>query len=677
MDIQQTLTSFPDFTIFSEALEARFLELSRNSELFRADISGDDLWDLYLKSYPEGTNPIFRVRTHYDGSMDRSVVRKIGNVVGIVDGKVVSIWSINPTTIPYPFNVVAQQLSEAVSARPIADIFLTDYSTVGARQTIERLEDDATIRWKHFFVPIPAHLVKEGMVDTLCGRARTAVETLRRGLETITPSALNSIVDLIESNNLYRGAEFMPVVQAFIELQRQYTPGDVAFLYQHYGKSHLSGFRNSVIGTLAVDISEGMDLEVAVRMFEQKVAPANYQRTKSIISPAMVQDAMKTIQRLDIEASLERRFATVADVSVNNVLWADGKIKPTMRGGVESLLMREAQTGIKVEDLRPITVEDFLRDVVPTAVHMEVSMDHTHIANLMSITAPVHENSTRLFKWDNGFAWSYTGNLTDSIRERVKAAGGNVQAEFRVSLSWYNYDDLDLHAVIRDSSHSPTHIFYGNKLGILDVDMNAGRGSSRSPVENMAFTRIPVGRMVFAVRQFMAREAADYGFEIEMEYRGLIRHYRYAKAVQHGEQVALFSCSFDRNGTLTVADVNKELAHGLRATDVWGIRTNSYIPVSMLMYSPNHWDGQEVGNKHLFFILEGCRNESPARGIYNEFLRSELTEHRKVFEILGDKTKCAVSENQLSGLGFSSTIRNALAVKVHTGETIRQYNVQF
>lgn len=48
---------------------------------------------------------------------------------------------------------------------------------------------------------------------------------------------------------------------------------------------------------------------------------------------------------------------------------------------------------------------------------------------------------------DNNFSWAYTGGITDSIKERVKQAGGNVDGELRISLSWFNFDDLDLHVI--------------------------------------------------------------------------------------------------------------------------------------------------------------------------------------------------------------------------------------
>ena len=95
------------------------------------------------------------------------------------------------------------------------------------------------------------------------------------------------------------------------------------------------------------------------------------------------------------------------------------------------------------------------------------------------------------------------------------------------------------------------------------------------------------------------------------------------------------------------------------------------------MHSPNHWDGNQDGNKHWFFILDGCKNDLPTRGIYNEFLRGDLTEHRKVFEVLGDKTKCPVVDEQLSGIGFSSTRNDVATIAVIRDSRRKLYEVTF
>jgi len=110
---------------------------------------------------------------------------------------------------------------------------------------------------------------------------------------------------------------------------------------------------------------------------------------------------------------------------------------------------------------------------------------------------------------------------------------------------------------------------------------------------------------------------------------------------------------------------------------MWGIHTEKPAKLSTVILSPNYWDNNAVGNKHWFFILEGCKNPDKTRGIYNEFLNGKLEEHRKVFEVLGDKTMCPVSEHQLSGLGFSSTLRSSLTVGVKADMSEQMYTIQF
>jgi hypothetical protein len=96
----------------------------------------------------------------------------------------------------------------------------------------------------------------------------------------------------------------------------------------------------------------------------------------------------------------------------------------------------------------------------------------------------------------------------------------------------------------------------------------------------------------------------------------------------------------------------------------------------MMMLSPNHWDKNEAGNRHHFFVLDGCTNPERARGFYNEILRSDLIPHRKVFELLADKMKCEESSEQLSGVGFSSTKRDEIICKVN-GTFSRVLKIKF
>ena len=54
------------FKNVKEKLANHFTTALGNETLFEVQIDKDKLWDLYLDSFPEGTNPIYRVRRTYD-----------------------------------------------------------------------------------------------------------------------------------------------------------------------------------------------------------------------------------------------------------------------------------------------------------------------------------------------------------------------------------------------------------------------------------------------------------------------------------------------------------------------------------------------------------------------------------------------------------------------------------
>jgi hypothetical protein len=122
--------------------------------------------------------------------------------------------------------------------------------------------------------------------------------------------------------------------------------------------------------------------------------------------------------------------------------------------------------------------------------------------------------------------------------------------------------------------------------------------------------------------------------------------------------------------------ITDQLPSTLSSRTIWDIPTMQYQNVSMIMLSPNHWDDNNVGNKHYFFILEGCKQPGKIRGFYNEFLTDDLREHRKVFEVLGAKMKAEEADIQLSGLGFSSTKRNHVYCRV-SGNFDRTVKITF
>lgn len=666
-----------DFSPFSKAIHAQYNKLAKQ-DLFVTTQDKDALVAHYLASFPEGTNPIYKNYTEHDCSCCKQFIKNIGNLVGIVDGKVESVWQV--TGLAYPYDVVAKAMDEYVTAHAITGIFRSCEPRYGAETTKQMLEDGSVKKWNHFHAEVGGKFFTKHVGEQV-GAANTNVQTLKRGLEELSPDAVKQTLELLESNALYRGQEHLHAVQAFARAQTTYLALDFKqreiFLWLNQG-TPIAHFRNTVIGTLIQDLTTTGDTEASVRAFEAKVAPANYKRPKPLVTPRMVEDAMKTIKELDYEDSLTRRMARISDVGVTNVLWVNNETQAKMKGGIENVLMAAAKSSVKLkeEDAKDISIDDFMTNVLPNVTGMEVLVKNKHAPNFVTLTAPVHDNPKPLFVWPNNFAWSYSGNVTDSIKERVKAAGGRVEGcALRVSLAWYNNDDLDLHC----ATPRGNHVFYGNRQAILDVDMNglSGMSKDRKPVENMSFDQLRDGTYKFWVNQFRVRETSDTGFEIEVENEGKVQNFKYDYPVRGGYSVELFTIKVKQGRMVELEIMDQGLTNERKSKQVWGVATEQFVKVNTLMNSPNFWDGNAVGNKHWFFMLENCKNDQSTRGIYNEFLIPELTKHRRVFELLGDKTKCPPTDDQLSGVGFSSTSGAEVTVKV-TGTKLNQtFNVKF
>lgn len=669
------------FHPFGLAVNKRFMELADKGIMFRAGNDEEALWDTYINAFPEGTNPVYIVNSQHDCSCCKNFIKHLGNAVGIVNNKIVTLWSL--TGLETPYKEVAEAMDAYVRKQHLDGILCKGEPSYGAEKTRQTTGSGQVVTWNHFFAKLPEKVYSKDAAKEI-GEAATTIAVFKRGLEELTLEAFTTALTLLEGEEpLYRGEEFRNHLTEFSKLHKAYSKlttrrDKEVFLYKNY-TMFCSRIRNGAIGTLLKDLSGGEELDIAVAKFESVMAGPNYKRSKSIITERMVEDAMKTVREEWIEAALHRRYAKRSDLSVNNLLWVDNTAKKDL-GDVTGTLMKAA---VKKSPTRQavegqVNIDEFLRDILPQASGLEVYVSNDHVPKMMSLTTAEESSAPNVFKWKNPFGWSYSGEFTDSIKERVKRAGGNVGAKLRFSLSWFNTDDLDIHV----ETPSGTHIFYGNpqdKFGnhVLDVDMNRSAFDlTDTQVENLAFTNPEDGLYKLYVHQFSRRGNSDVGFVIEVESGGKIKQFSYKDDIYQNGNVAVGEFTVTK-GTISGADINRSLTGGNMPQEVWGIKTEGFVKAHSVVLSPNHWDDQEVGNKHYFFLLENCVNPDKTRGIYNEFLKKSLDKHRKVFEVLGGKIRCPESNEQLSGLGFSSTNGDLFKVRVSSRSGAKSvYNVK-
>lgn len=688
------------FKDFVKAIQKNLQQMSKDSSrLFTVNVDTEELYNLYLDSFPAGTNEIYRERREYDCSCCRHFIRDVGNVVSIKNGELHTIWGINPVSDD-KYNVVAAALDAYVKPKAVLGVFLKKEKRIGTPENREMLPTGKINKYEHFFVDLPEICIfKECYGHTLEGdlsQFRDVRNVFKRSLDEISKEAVDTVLELIAQNSLYKGAEWKKQLTEFKNYQKEYGKlTDKQKELWIWEKSISAGavigkIRNHSIGTLLVNISEGMDLDLAVRKYEQIVAPVNYKRPKAIFTKKMLEDAKKTITELGYMDSLQRRFATLDDITVNNILFSNKDAAKRITGAMD--LFDEMEQDVAIDPKRfskveEISAEDFIKNVLPVAKELEVYMENKHIQNMVSLIAPEVADAKTMFKWNNGMSWAYTGNITDSdIKENVKAAGGSVTGIVRFSIQWNDGNgkdnsDLDAHCL---EPQGGDHIYFSHKIsrytgGELDIDITDPIYQCKSnggvAVENITYPskeRMKPGTYKFYVNQYSFRNSQ--GFKAEVEVNGEIHSYEYNTPVRGNVDVA--EVILDQSGNFKVVDK----LPGNCATiskDVWGIKTLQFTPVSVVCYSPNYWDEQKgIGHQHLFFMLKDCINPEEPNGYYNEFLKPELEQHRRVFETLGAKAHVKDVDDQLSGVGFSLTKRNDLIIKVK-GATERVVKVKF
>lgn len=688
------------FKDFVKAIQKNLQQMSKDSSrLFTVNVDTEELYNLYLDSFPAGINEIYRERREYDCSCCRHFIRDVGNVVSIKNGELHTIWGINPVSDD-KYNVVAAALDAYVKQKAVSGVFLKKEKRIGTPENREMLPTGKINKYEHFFVDLPEICIfKECYGHTLEGdlsQFRDVRNVFKRSLDEISKESVDTVLELIAQNSLYKGAEWKKQLTEFKNYQKEYGKlTDEQKELWIWEKSIAAGavigkIRNHSIGTLLVNISEGMDLDLAVRKYEQIVAPVNYKRPKAIFTKKMLENAKKTITELGYMDSLQRRFATLDDITVNNILFSNKDAAKRITGAMD--LFDEMEQDVAIDPKRfskveEISAEDFIKNVLPVAKELEVYLENKHIQNMVSLIAPEVADAKTMFKWNNGMSWAYTGNITDSdIKENVKAAGGSVTGIVRFSIQWNDGNgkdnsDLDAHCL---EPQGGDHIYFSHKIsrytgGELDIDITDPIYQCKSnggvAVENITYPskeRMKPGTYKFYVNQYSFRNSQ--GFKAEVEVNGEIHSYEYNTPVRGNVDVA--EVILDQSGNFKVVDK----LPGNCATiskDVWGIKTLQFTPVSVVCYSPNYWDEQKgIGHQHLFFMLKDCINPEEPNGYYNEFLKPELEQHRRVFETLGAKAHVKDVDDQLSGVGFSLTKRNDLIIKVK-GATERVVKVKF
>lgn len=702
-----------EFKKFNQKIRTQFNAMCNTGKLFRADITGRELWEVYISSFED--EKVFRdpESSEHNCNCCKNFIRRYGNIVAISpEGELMTMFSgigdVEEYTVP------AITIDNLIKTKEIKDVFFETYKELNEdlnyescyknqdtyklgiesnlkKYTQEEVDTFGVVNtttvyeFAHFCINLPKLFVifAAKSIESVMGEYRDKYTVFKRAMEELPIDTLNLVKDLINQGSLLNGNSHLHAIDAMIVYKKRFNNDSKsnlsAFCWQatYDMNEGVAKFKNTLIGVLCTELAEGKELNKACENWNKRVDPVNYHKASAPITQKQINEAKAFVEENGFTTSFERRLATSDDIKAAEILHlnsGDGKIEDvSIFDEVKATSTRHKKSEFK--NIEEVTIEKFMSDILPSCSSIEVYMENRMEGNLVTITKSKDEEAKQITKWGkvaSNYSWTFNGNLAgkSQIKQAVKDAGGNVDGILNFRLAWNDSDGRDasdLDAWAREPKgveigySSPYRGDNHNNLrtscsGQLDVD-NQNPGGKLA-VENITWNNISSmqeGIYQLWVHQYSARNSQ--GFKAEVEFNGDI-----------------YSYSFDRtvSGRILVADVilkegeftiNHHLPETNSSRELWNVETNNFHKVNLVCKSPNHWAGNSIGNLHYFFMLEKCKAEGSIRGFHNENLLPELLKHRKVMEVLGATNMIEPKGKQLSGVGFNSTVKDELIVK--------------
>lgn len=367
--------------------------ISSGEQLFTTTAADVDLFDIFLWNLPA------EARQHYNCNECRRFVNRFGHLVTIDnDGDIKPVmWALAPKF----FTQAVARVFFAVKAARVTGVFLTSDKRLGVTRTGE---------WTHMSVDIPSEMRYRKVLNTpeqAIAEKREDFRMLMAALNTYKLETVETAVNILESDSLYRSEKVLGIGRWFLEVKRLGSTGrNFANLVWKKVAEAPAGFchiSSSMIGTLLDDIEDGLSFETVKRKFDEKMNPLKYQRPQVAPSAGNVKRAEKIVAKLGIEKSLKRRFARLNEI---NTIWKPKNefVAPLTTTGIFAGIKTKEKEKAPVNDICPrtqtMTWDKFRRTVLADAKKIELYVPQFKSGFAAFVTA--EDNAAPpIVQWDN------------------------------------------------------------------------------------------------------------------------------------------------------------------------------------------------------------------------------------------------------------------------------------
>lgn len=412
-----------------ETIRESFNEtMARSETLFVTNV--ENLYDIFLNALPE------EARQHYNCHACRHFVNRYGRLATIDnDGYIHSaMWNL---CAPDFFDDAYWKVREAVLNAKVTGVFITSEKRLGTPKTGV---------WTHMAVDIPKNVRYVSRLNTAeqkMAEKKEDFNMLMRAIMKYNMTTIQSAVNLLRSNSLYRSEKILGMAEWFLEVKNEFTNNcgktatNIVWKKVATAPAGFCHISSSVIGSLLDDIEDGMDFETVKRRFDEKMNPIKYQRPQVRPSIKNVARAEEIVAKLGIANSLKRRFARLDEIQKIWVPKID--ISKPSRGVFGNVKTKEDANVVKplLGHGTTMTWEKFQRTVLPTAKKIELKVGYGKDGYAAIVTAEDPE-APPIIVWDtdenrNPFSWylysggSYASDWNLRSGEYVEVTGITLQ----------------------------------------------------------------------------------------------------------------------------------------------------------------------------------------------------------------------------------------------------------
>lgn len=392
---QQTDDPFP---ALRRQLSLQFAAVPKDVRLFTTD--AQNLYALFLDHLSPD------IRQTYQCHACRDFFNRYGGLVTIdALGQMTPLWPM-PHLVPEAFVEAVNALRHWVLNARVTGVFLSPLATWGIPESPPTPQGHV---WTHLYVAAPVALrypQSKLTAGQTMAEKREDHRLLGEAVGAYPLALAQQAVAFLETEQFYRDEKVLGVAQWFVALheslaQTQHRQRRNALLWRAVasappGWCHL---KTTMIGTLFDDMASGLSFAECTRNFAAKMHPLRYQRPQAPPAEGALERAEQLVATLGVAQSLERRFATMADIQ--EFLWQPHS-PASHSGAARKVFAHLRPTPLQIVEAgrQAVTWRKFSEKVMPAAVSMRCFIPATRWAYVALVTA-THAEAPPILQWDH------------------------------------------------------------------------------------------------------------------------------------------------------------------------------------------------------------------------------------------------------------------------------------